>query len=42
MFDITEKVKLAFDDHGITIPYPQVDVHMQSVEALLPDGNHRP
>jgi small conductance mechanosensitive channel len=29
-FDITERVKLAFDDNGITIPYPQVDVHMPS------------
>ena len=29
-FDITEQVKLAFDDNGITIPYPQMDVHMQN------------
>lgn len=28
-FTITEKVKLAFDDNGITIPYPQMDVHVQ-------------
>jgi len=27
-FDITEKVKLAFDDNGISIPYPQMDVHL--------------
>jgi small conductance mechanosensitive channel len=26
-FDLTEKIKLAFDDQGITIPYPQMDVH---------------
>ena len=26
--DITEKVKLAFDDSGISIPYPQMDVHV--------------
>jgi len=38
MFNIIEKVKLTFDDHGITIPYPQVDVHMQSAGALLPDA----
>jgi small conductance mechanosensitive channel len=25
---ITEQVKLAFDDNNITIPYPQLDVHM--------------
>ena len=27
-FDITEKVKLAFDDKGISIPFPQRDVHL--------------
>lgn len=27
-FEITEKVKLAFDEQGISIPYPQMDVHM--------------
>jgi len=27
-FDVTEKVKLAFDDAGISIPYPQMDVHI--------------
>ena len=27
-FDITEAVKLEFDAQGITIPYPQQDVHM--------------
>lgn len=26
--DITERVKLTFDDKGISIPYPQMDVHM--------------
>lgn len=26
-FDVTEKVKLAFDDNGISIPFPQMDVH---------------
>jgi len=29
-FDITEKVKLAFDEAGISIPFPQMDVHIQS------------
>ncbi|MCB1830144.1 MAG: mechanosensitive ion channel [Chromatiaceae bacterium] len=28
-FDLTEKIKLAFDDNGISIPFPQMDVHMQ-------------
>lgn len=28
-FDTIEKVKLAFDEKGITIPYPQMDVHLQ-------------
>lgn len=27
-FDITEKVKTAFDQNGIEIPYPQLDVHV--------------
>lgn len=26
-FDLTEKIKLAFDENDITIPYPQMDVH---------------
>lgn len=30
-FDITEKVKLAFDDAGVSIPFPQQDVHLHSV-----------
>jgi len=32
-FDITEKVKLTFDEQGISIPYPQQDVHMHQVTA---------
>jgi len=27
-FDTIEKVKLTFDEKGITIPYPQMDVHL--------------
>ena len=27
-FDLTENVKLAFDENGISIPYPQSDVHI--------------
>ena len=29
-FDVTEKIKLAFDDAGISIPYPQMDVHLDN------------
>lgn len=29
-FDLNERIKLAFDDAGITIPYPQMDVHTRS------------
>lgn len=29
-FDITERVKLRFDEEGISFPYPQQDVHLQS------------
>lgn len=32
-WDITEKMKLALDEAGITIPFPQMDVHMQKVES---------
>ncbi|MBV1959128.1 MAG: mechanosensitive ion channel, partial [Pseudomonadales bacterium] len=28
MFDITEQVKLTFDEKSISIPYPQMDIHM--------------
>lgn len=28
-FDLTEKIKLSLDQNGITIPYPQRDVHMK-------------
>jgi small conductance mechanosensitive channel len=27
-FDITENVKLSLDENGISIPYPQRDIHM--------------
>lgn len=27
-FDLTEKTKLAFDEKGISIPFPQMDIHM--------------
>jgi small conductance mechanosensitive channel len=27
-FDLIEKVKIAFDENGITIPFPQRDVHL--------------
>lgn len=37
-FDLTEKIKLALDKNGITIPFPQRDVHiineMEKVPAL--------
>ena len=26
-FDMLEKVKLTFDEKGISIPYPQMDIH---------------
>ncbi len=31
-FDLTEKVKLTFDEAGISIPYPQMDVHLEKTE----------
>jgi small conductance mechanosensitive channel len=29
-FDLIEKVKLTFDERGISIPYPQMDVHSKT------------
>jgi small conductance mechanosensitive channel len=31
-FDTIEKVKLTFDEKGISFPYPQMDVHMDKIE----------
>ena len=31
-FDLTEKIKLEFDKNGISIPYPQMDIHMDKPE----------
>jgi len=31
-FEMLEKVKLAFDEKGISIPFPQMDVHMNKLE----------
>jgi small conductance mechanosensitive channel len=33
LFDVTEKIKLEFDANGISIPYPQMDVHMDREEV---------
>lgn len=32
-FDMHERVKIAFDENGISIPFPQQDVHMHEVGA---------
>ncbi len=31
-WDMHERVKLKFDEEGISIPYPQMDVHMEKIE----------
>ena len=31
-FDLNEKIKLAFDTNGISIPFPQMDVHLEKAE----------
>ncbi|MBI9078657.1 MAG: mechanosensitive ion channel [Pseudodesulfovibrio sp.] len=31
-YSLTEKVKLAFDQEGISIPYPQTDVHLYKMD----------
>ena len=33
LFDITEQVKLRFDAEGISIPFPQMDVHLAKEES---------
>jgi small conductance mechanosensitive channel len=33
-FDLTEAVKKAFDANGVSIPFPQQDVHMHQVENI--------
>lgn len=32
-FDMLEKVKLTFDEKGISIPYPQIDIHTNKTEG---------
>ncbi len=32
-FDTIEKVKLVFDEKGISIPYPQMDVHLDKTQS---------
>ena len=29
LFDLNERIKLAFDENGVSIPYPQMDVHVE-------------
>ena len=31
MCELKEKIKIAFDENGISIPYPQMDVHTHKV-----------
>lgn len=31
-WDLTEKIKIAFDENDITIPFPQMDVHMDKAD----------
>ena len=28
-FELTEQIKLIFDEHGITVPFPQMDLHVR-------------
>jgi len=36
MWDTTEQVKLRFDAEGISIPFPQMDVHLQTSKEAVP------
>jgi small conductance mechanosensitive channel len=40
-FDLPERVKLRFDAEGITIPFPQRDVHFRGAQANE-EGRLRP
>jgi len=31
-YDVTEQVKLRFDEEGIEIPFPQMDIHIQKAD----------
>jgi small conductance mechanosensitive channel len=37
LWDTTEAVKLRFDEAGISIPYPQMDLHMSKPEQEQTD-----
>lgn len=37
-FDVNEKVYEAFNEAGLNIPFPQLDVHIQQMEQLLENG----
>ena len=36
---VTEEIKLRFDEGGIKIPYPQMDVHLDTVTGAVQTGN---
>ena len=35
LFEVTETVKIEFDSKGISIPFPQNDVHIHQVSSAL-------
>ncbi|MBF6057624.1 MULTISPECIES: mechanosensitive ion channel family protein [Thiomicrorhabdus] len=37
-WEMNEKVKQAFDDAGVSIPYPQMDVHLHTESAAVSEG----
>ncbi len=34
-FELIEQIKLVFDEHGITVPFPQMDLHVRKGEVKL-------
>lgn len=38
MCDLKEKIKVAYDDNGISIPYPQTDLHVHQVSDKTSDA----
>ena len=35
-WDLSERIRVALDQNGITIPYPKLEVHMADVKAPRP------
>lgn len=39
--DLIEKIKLAFDANGISIPFPQMNLHLNDIDAMVSQGKQQ-